>query len=517
MGFSSLLGTNYSDSDSEPCSRAGGGVTTSSSESSESSSRLHLQSPSRSSGSDKTDSARSDRTLEKLQELEKRRARTAKARAAAIATKTTRRLARKAVLQPPQHPAGDFKDDIKANNSLAHPQANRFRRIRLLVSYLASWGRALVNFFLQVQSTEDTDICHVVTTCILDDTNMRLASQAPGIHQWKMSRVVTVMNCVQNLVISFTTKSSSPSQESAGIKTGYKVFPVFTPPAALPKADRFGIASECVSRLCICFGDISSRFEALSVPRELMHNVPIQALSLCFDSLVTNIAVLKQLRIATDAKHQQAGNERLYPLIAFCCTVHQIALRRKPLLQSWPGFWSSIVRLSHLFEVHSFRVHFRAALLEEICSCFKYVAVCQLPRESDHWKGLRRQICGLVTDQATGFHKKRLQIHLELMQYDNNDPDATNLVHYCTGQCCTGSNQKTKAKFARMQICKLYLLLFSYGYPVPLLYRWVHAHRALRYCRESGLAMHPCSIVFFSKCLPKTVSESKAYRHSHST
>ena len=140
--------------------------------------------------------------------------------------------------------------------------------------------------------------------------------------------------------------------------------------------------------------------------------------------------MLKELRLAVCQKQEQDGHSKVYPLIAFCCTIHQLALARKPLLIGFPQFWSSIVRLSHLFEVHSFRIHLRTALLDVICQSFRYIQVCQLPAEAGQWLRYRKKCIGVITDQQTGFNKKRLELHLQLMRYDNGNIENSGFTHF---------------------------------------------------------------------------------------
>ena len=45
------------------------------------------------------------------------------------------------------------------------------------------------------------------------------------------------------------------------------------------------------------------------------------------------------------------------------CTNHQLCLVRRPMVLSCKGYWATLVRLGHLFEVNSFRRSFAAALI----------------------------------------------------------------------------------------------------------------------------------------------------------
>ena len=84
----------------------------------------------------------------------KRQRQTAKARAASLASKALRRLAKTAIVEAPKHKAEAYREDVKADNTLARPGAAsgsqgiaRRRRLRLLVSYLQGWVAAVMSFF----------------------------------------------------------------------------------------------------------------------------------------------------------------------------------------------------------------------------------------------------------------------------------------------------------------------------------------------------------------------------------
>lgn len=421
-------------------------------------------------------------------ELEHRRARTRKARAAAIASKASRRLAKHLVLEAPQHPAESFRNHIKGSNSLWGPGSNTRIRVRVLVSYLKAWGGKLVKFVTE-RSPEESSPSHCLTTSIIDDCNMRLSTVTPGVHQWVLSRVTAVMNNVQVLIFGFQRSS-----EDAGPVLDYRAFPVYTPLVCFPRADCATICQEFVGRLLTFLGQVPARFRQFSIPPDLAKNIPVQALALCSDALATNVAVIKEIRAAVCAKQQAERDHKIYPFVSFFCAIHQLALSRKSIIYGFSNFWSSIARLAHLFEVSSFRVQFRSALVQEICSSYQFLAVSNLPENSRLWEQYRQEVVGPMSDSVP--NKKRCELHRELATFDNGNIEDPNFVHFCVGSCCEGSSHEQKAHFALLQICRLYCLLFTYGFQVPLLYRWKHANNALKFCRETCLIIVYCFLLY---------------------
>ena len=214
---------------------------------------------------------------------------------------------------------------------------------------------------------------------------------------------------------------------------------------------------------------------------------------ICWDSLKTNMSVLKGLRREVYKKHRDSDPdhiEEIYPLFSVRCAIHQIALTRKVVMFFFNGHWSSIVRLGHLFEVSTFRSQFREATIRVICSHFKYITVAQLPSEAVLWRNERLR--GLLSTDPT-YSVRRQRLHLELMDLDNGNPSEPVFVHYCTG-CCVGNSVAERERYALLKMCRIYSQLFCSGYAVPLTYRWLHAGPAMQYCKDSCLQS---LIIFF--------------------
>lgn len=413
----------------------------------------------------------------------KNKVKTFKARAAALVGKARRRLARNAVVKPPEHRAEAFRDDVKHDSSLHRPGSNstydRNRRLRLLISFLKMWASRLMSFVNHANADSKRRIHHTISSTIVDDTNMRLSTVAPDVSAWKSSRVTPVMNAVQTFTLCYTDEN--PAEPAIGAdRCQHKTYTVHTPMAALARSDQNTLFCELTSRLVLFLGAVSERFERIGVAASFAKDIPIQVSTLCFDSLITNIAMLKQIRSRVHQKHSMDGHRQIFPFFTVKCVIHQLALSRRCLLFGFDKFWSMLVRLAHLMEVSSFRTQFRRAVLAVACQSFSYIPVAELPRACQDWKHRRNELTGVLS----GSSKKRLEIHQELSRWDNGNPDSDSIPHYCLGHCCQGGSHDSKSRFAMVQIAKRFSLLFSFGYPVPLAYRWVHAARALQFVRE---------------------------------
>lgn len=311
-------------------------------------------------GSESGSSSSSQSENVELSAFRKRQKQTAKARAESLKSRTRKKLAKHAILNPPAHPAERFRHDLQANSDInkvgQHTHTDRLRRLRLLVSYVKAWCAALVGFFQKWAGLID----HTLVIAIVDDTNVKLSEIPAGASKWRMSRVATVMNVVQALVVSYRPDDANAASRNR------KTFRVITPMVTLPKADTDTISAQLVMQLICFLGVFSSRYSDF-MPSNLFPGLPIQGTLLAFDSLKANIAMLKQFRQAVHVHHQtECQATQIFPLLALVCFLHQLSLARGPILFGFDRFWSAVVRLSHLFESSSFRVEFRLSL----CVCW---------------------------------------------------------------------------------------------------------------------------------------------------
>lgn len=454
---------------SDPCAANELSATSSSSSSTTSSGSSHD-----SHDSESSDSGQANRFARALAALNRRR-RTEKARVAALVARKKRQLEPKpAVLE---HPAARYKPDLQPRPEINKPgnftTALHRRRLRVIFSWFKAWISKLVHF-LQGPGISSS---HFFTVNIVDDSNFVLSQLVDGAPNWRKARVVSVMNMVQTVVIPWTDDNECQR---------YQTYLVHTPMVCLPKTDAWRLGIELRSWLICFLGKIAPRFHGWGIGENSFAHIKIQGSLFCWDSLKTNIAILKQLRYMTHLHHLQSGHDTLHPVLANKCLLHQCALLRKPSLYHFAGFWSSIVRLSHLFEVSSFRQYFKSALIRTICQHFRVVHCSTLPPEAKEWRQSRNTLCGFVSNDPS-YSTQRRSLHWQLLQYDNGDPNSLEWCHFCNGQCCTGTSNEEKEFFALCQVCRLNCLLFSFGFPVPLLYRWTHCHKALMYVNDVWL------------------------------
>ena len=378
-----------------------------------------------------------------------------------------------------RHPASCYIPSLQPDCDLTEPgnfsRPARLTRLRLLWSWFSSLVCDIAGFLKA--ETEKGEFNHTINVCIIDDTNVRLTAKYDESGTWRSSRVVSVMNNLQQLILN-----------SAG-NTKHYIF--HTPMLPLERSNTAGLANEFCSWIFCWLGQIGHRFHFFCPIDVDCSKMPVQSLVVVWDSLRTNGSVLKGLRsrVHTATEEQRSLGKpqaSAFPLLSVQCGIHQVALCRKQLLFWFQGHWSSIVRLSHLFEIHAFRSKFRGALVRVICSNFRYLAVSQLPSDFAAWKEERDHRTSVYTTDGR-YSTRRRQLHRHLARFDNGDLTSDEFCHWCRGDCCNGQTLQEKKRHCLIQLCRGYILLFGTGFPVPLTYRWLHAARALHYCKVSWL------------------------------
>jgi hypothetical protein len=152
---------------------------------------------------------------------------------------------------------------------------------------------------------------------------------------------------------------------------------------------------------------VGQRFVNLGLNAAVDTKIPIIVECLIDDSFKANSLVFKEIRrriVAQDKVRHLALNVK--------CQIHLCNLIRKTLVLSTPGYWSSVVRLGHLFEVARFRRLFSLAMNGVIEANFCYIPVFALPSQASMWNCQARSKLNLWSDDPGSKPSKR---YLELM------------------------------------------------------------------------------------------------------
>ena len=309
--------------------------------------------------------------------------------------------------------------------------------------------------------------CHVLNTHIVDDTSTRVR----GPSHTDATTVYTIMNSIQT--VHARRCGHGLERDPAHCDS----FRVPTPLTILDQANTEGIHKAFTASALVTAKGIGEMFQNFGLPANI-----VQAAHKTFvfvgDSLRANDAAFQE-----EAKQISQQDDMNHLALRIRCTVHQLGLIRKPAVLFIPRLWSTVVRLSHLFEGLTFRKSFAKALAKVIANSFVYLQVHELPDQSRTWK--------LLSDDLRASFRCRSKIRREnfdqMLDFLNGDLDSESVIHYCVDSpdgCCCSNEAEALAKCLQLAV-----RFFARGYPPPLLYRFKHFDEAVSFV-TAGTCIH---------------------------
>ena len=224
-------------------------------------------------------------------------------------------------------------------------------RARCIWSFLQSMVGAVSILF-----APEKNIQHVVNTCVADDTNTRMRSQ----HS-ERTVVHTVMNTVESVYIRYN-KDNSESEWP------WQLLHIPTPVHCLPTAKADSLHAAFTSWMLVCASGMGKHWLRLQCPETLLDRARWRSFVLVGDALKANDAAWKaEMCVLSEQRRKQGQNldSAIHRLLGLRmrCGVHQAALIRKPVALSIQSYWTTLVRLGHLYEQYSFRRAISGALV----------------------------------------------------------------------------------------------------------------------------------------------------------
>jgi hypothetical protein len=152
---------------------------------------------------------------------------------------------------------------------------------------------------------------------------------------------------------------------------------------------------------------VGHRFLNLGLNPQVDQCIPLVVQCVCDDSFRANAVVFREIR-----KKVQEQAEVRHLALNMKCSIHLGNLIRKSLVLSIPGYWSTVVRLGHLFQLSRFRRRFKAAMNYVVETSFQWIPVFEFPNEITTWTNSRADALNLWTDEPGSKPSKRF---LDLM------------------------------------------------------------------------------------------------------
>lgn len=218
---------------------------------------------------------------------------------------------------------------------------------------------------------QESNVSCLLESVVLDDTSCHIRGQGDSIPS-----VHTVMNTIQTIHVSYDDGSC----KSALIPTAY---------FALQSQKTEDLHAAYRSNLLLSSAGVGAMLKAIEsrLPQAEPSLAVDQSLSdrtaactwtcqiMCGDALKANLAVFnreRELLAQTQRKKRQTS-------LHVKCVLHQLCLVRRPLVLSVSKYWTSLVRLAHLFEGYAWRKRFALAFVQILRENFKRTLVESRP------------------------------------------------------------------------------------------------------------------------------------------
>lgn len=225
-------------------------------------------------------------------------------------------------------------------------------RGRAVMSLLLKVVQTLLSLLSPVNASAEDSVQAVLNVCVLDDTSTRLKGTA------KVDRtnvVHGVMNTIQTVHILYKPSDHEQKQNAAACHS----FLVPTPLYCLPSQKTHDLYAAYSAYMLLSSAGVGHCLRALQCPERICETVRWKVHVVVGDALPTNDAMFKlERRILVDRKEDRR--------LAFRqkCILHALCLVRRPAVLSVEGFWTTLVRLAHLFEQQSFKKKFSMAMVQ---------------------------------------------------------------------------------------------------------------------------------------------------------
>ena len=212
-------------------------------------------------------------------------------------------------------------------------------RARCIWSLLCGMKDAICNLFQSGRG----EVSHFLNCSVADDSSTRL--KAAGVSGGR-SIVHTIMNSFQSAHVRFLSGE-------------WECLHILTPLQILNSGRAEAIHQGFIAWLLSSSGGLGSVWRRLGIPEDLLsHHCKWKTTLMMGDALKANDAAWKceRTRRVAMADPRNLG-------LRFRCCNHQLCLVRKPMVLSLENYWTTVVRLAHLFETHSFRRSLASALI----------------------------------------------------------------------------------------------------------------------------------------------------------
>ena len=117
-----------------------------------------------------------------------------------------------------------------------------------------------------------------------------------------------------------------------------------------------------------------------------------------------------------------------------------------------PRFWTTLVRLGHLFESAAWKRQFAKAMASVIIANFQYFAVAKHPAEMQKWQAQAARLCSVFRSQSS----RRVKALHDCFEIANGDVNSPTVFHWCKpdseGKWCCANRAEALVKCTKALI-----------------------------------------------------------------
>jgi hypothetical protein len=293
----------------------------------------------------------------------KRRLQTEKARTASLLAKQAKRMEEHVT---PQQTAAEFFQEKCFTPGWKHYFDSTFHSFRIQKRAVRSYLLAMVAAINSALDQSQGQFEYMMTTNVVDDVSLVVSTNTV---RDMTNTVRTVMHNYQQVILARYT----------GDCLRHKSFLLHRPSIYLNSAKYKDMCAGFMSWLLSSAHDgVGQHLISLGLDSSLLRLIRLTLTVFIGDALKTNDSLFHELRCQTVLANLRDVAKK-HAALRVKCLLHQSCLIRRPLALCFDGFWSTQVRLGHLFESCSFKLAFNDSLVAVVEDLFDFLLVGAVP------------------------------------------------------------------------------------------------------------------------------------------
>ena len=336
-------------------------------------------------------------------------------------------------------------------------------RARACVAMISAVASVVNNMFCG----NGMDAFHTICSHTVDDCSIKMR----GPDAMSNTTIYTVMNSIDSVHVIYDHKDSTTCSSVQ----------LPTPLLVVEGADASGIDACSMATSLLTSGGVGWILKQWGINRVASN---FKTFLFMGDSLKANAAAFSRECHRLQLKRQTNPDFQHHMALRLRCSVHTVSLIRKPIVLLIPHFWTTLVRLAHLYEGLTFRKQMASSLTSIICQSFVCIQSKEVPEDFAAW----RKDAESIRKHYWSFSVRKREALTNILEFLNGDLRQFAVVHHCQFDSC-GNPCCRDAKESLNKALRLIVPWFAGGFQVPLLYRFKHYDQAAGFI-HIGASVH---------------------------